>query len=223
MKKIDMKKRIFALVSVAVLIVMGLAAVSPPPVAAAAPGYESHATNVNSSDGATSLTITKPAGTADGDLLIAAVSHNDDNGTISGPSGWIQINQGTSGSSSSADIRLSVWYKVAGGSEPTSYTWTWPSGSYREAVGGIIRYSGVDTTDPIDDSAAAIGDSNSPTAPTVTTTVADTMIFRCWLPMTTTWLVAPIHQGIPVAGILRVPAAVMAAIAEAPLTKPSQE
>ncbi|MCK5654370.1 MAG: hypothetical protein KAH98_04465 [Dehalococcoidia bacterium] len=103
------KKRLVTVVMALVLTVaLAVPLLSTGIAMAASPTWQSQATNVNSSDGATSLTTTKPAGTADGDLLIASVSHNQPDGGISGPAGWTQINQGNSGSSSSADIRLSV-------------------------------------------------------------------------------------------------------------------
>jgi len=103
-----MKKVLFPLPALILVVALAVPILSTTPAMAAAPSYKSLATNVNSSNSATSLTITKPTGTAADDLLIAAVSHNDPSGAISGPSGWTEEDQGTSGSSGMSDIRLSV-------------------------------------------------------------------------------------------------------------------
>ena len=93
-----MRSKIRLITALVLVVALVVPVLSPTPaLAASPPAYESSATNVNSNDSATSLTITKPTGTADGDLLVASVSHNEDNGTISGPAGWTEINQGTSG------------------------------------------------------------------------------------------------------------------------------
>ncbi|MGA9349661.1 MAG: GEVED domain-containing protein, partial [Anaerolineae bacterium] len=140
---------------------------------AAAPSYQEQATASLGSDG-TSLTINKPTGTVQGDLLLAAISV-DGTPNISPPdTTWTTIRERNSGS----QVRLEVYYKVAGSSEPDSYRFTWSGG--QQAAGAILRYSGVDTTTPINASGIGSGTSASPTAPSVTTTVTDTMVVRIY-------------------------------------------
>ena len=71
---------------------------------------------------------------------------------------------------------MASYYKVAGLSEPTTYSWG--LGSTVQAAGGILRYTGVDTSHPIDVSGGATGsDTTSPyrvIAPAVTTSTAQT-------------------------------------------------
>lgn len=93
-----------------------------------------------------SIAITKPPGTTQGDLLIAAVA-TDGNVTSSlvGPSGWNLITIGPSGGS----IRqtLGVWWKIASSSEPGSYQFNWALSE--QAYGWVMRFKGHDATSPI--------------------------------------------------------------------------
>ena len=119
----------------------------------------------------TSMVITKPAGTVLNDLLIATVSTQNDT-TISPPAGWTQLGQLTEQN----DVTMGVWYRVAGGSEPASYTFTWDSS--RESNGAILRYDGADPVAPIDVSAITSNETSSPLAPSVTTTVSNAVVLR---------------------------------------------
>ncbi|MEE8264025.1 MAG: DUF2341 domain-containing protein, partial [Gammaproteobacteria bacterium] len=73
---------------------------------------------------ATSLAAAKPAGTVEGDLLIATVSHDIGTGTLGAPGApddWTLIEPATPGSE---QMRTRSWYRVAGASEPSTYTFT---------------------------------------------------------------------------------------------------
>jgi prepilin-type N-terminal cleavage/methylation domain-containing protein len=123
----------------------------------------------------TSVVIPKPTGTVSGDLLIAAVSVDTDVlASIAPPAGWTLILKDTY----SPQITLGVWYKKAGGSEGTSYTFTW-TGSKR-AYGWAMRFSGQDPTNPINGTPTTSKGSGSatPSCPSVTTTVDNAMIVR---------------------------------------------
>jgi len=93
------------------------------------------------------------------------------NPTITAPTGWtlirLDIIQNT--------FRKATYYRVAGSSEPGSYTWTFNSS--QAASGGILAYSGVSTTNPVDAHSGLSGTGTSLiTAPSVTTTVPNTML-----------------------------------------------
>ena len=93
----------------------------------------------------TTLTLAKPAGVQTGDVLVASVGFAN-SATVATPSGWTQVPglRGTVGSGQ----ELVTWYRVAGASEPASYTFT--AGSGTDAIsGGISAYTGVDTAAPI--------------------------------------------------------------------------
>lgn len=120
------------------------------------------------------LSINVPTGTVAGDVMIAAVATTASSVVITAPTGWnlVQAVAQTGGTSN----RLATYYRVATASEPASYSWTL-STTHGGASGGIVSYSGVDNSTPIDVSAgAATGSSTSHAAPTVTTTVAGDML-----------------------------------------------
>lgn len=134
-----------------------------------------------SPQGTGSLTLDVPAG-ASGDLLVAIVGVKLNPSTTT-PAGWTPIIAGfngcTTASESGTGIRgqLSTWWKVSDGSE-TSVTVSFGAGVIRQASGAVLRYSGVDTTNPIDVSSCDKGTSSAPAAPSVTTTTADDRILR---------------------------------------------
>jgi hypothetical protein len=57
--------------------------------------------------------------------------------------------------------------EIAGSSEPSHYTWS--IDSQTRAEGGITRYSGVDTSNPVDASAGNFGRGTTATTSAVTT------------------------------------------------------
>ena len=98
-------------------------------------------------------------------MLLAQVTYNS-TGTITPPAGWSLVRSDVN----STLLRQSVYVHVAGASEPATYTWTLAAA--HGAVGAILAYTGVDTTNPVD---ASSGQANSGTssvsAPSVTATV----------------------------------------------------
>jgi hypothetical protein len=104
--------------------------------------------------------------------MVAAIVSNDDDPNFAAPAGWSLVRQDTA----AGDLRQNLYLKVAGGAEPSSYTWT--LSSYRRVAGGITTYSGVDTANPID-AHGALAQTNATTAvtaPSITTTVPDTLL-----------------------------------------------
>jgi hypothetical protein len=123
----------------------------------------------------TSLTINKPTGTVEGDVMVAAIAARDTPPNITGPSGWTEIR--SDATSSSPYSRMSFFWKAAGASEPSSYTWTF-SASVSGAAGGILTFSGVDITSPVDvhGGQEVTGSLTDFPAPSVNTTVANAMV-----------------------------------------------
>lgn len=78
------------------------------------------------------LTVNKPAGTASGDLMIAVVWGNSF--TALTLTGWTQVFISTSFSND-----LAVFTKTAGGSEPSTYSFT---GTQNVRTGTIVTYRG---------------------------------------------------------------------------------
>lgn len=92
-----------------------------------------------------SISVNRPANYAAGDLFIAIVG-----GTRSGstPTGWTQLGTSTVGSSTGT---LYVYYKIAGGSESSSYSFdTSGSSNQHLAIAQILCYRGADSSTPID-------------------------------------------------------------------------
>ncbi|MDP5094155.1 MAG: Ig-like domain-containing protein, partial [Polaribacter sp.] len=116
-----------------------------------------------------SISVNVPSGAVN-DLLIAAVSTDNADGVINTPSGWTLV-QGALNS----DTSLYVFYRLANGSEPNSYTFNLSSGS-NEMCAAIVRYSGVNTTNPIQVSAIATGNSSTPNPPSITTSSNNAII-----------------------------------------------
>ena len=132
----------------------------------------SSTTNVSNDVTYTQLTLNKPSDAAEGDLLLANVSVNGGYPAgITAPSGWTLAAR----TDNDTNVSIATYTKVVGASEPSSYTWT--INPQARAVGGITRYSGVDTTNPIDVVGTSTGRGTTATAPSVTTTVAsDTVV-----------------------------------------------
>ena len=106
------------------------------------------------------VTVSKPTGTLSGHVLVAQVTTANPT-TITAPSGWTTLQSGAVGG-----LRYGVWVKVAGGSEPSSYTFQFSATV--NAVAAIATYSGV-AASPIDVSGSQTGSSTTLTAPSVTT------------------------------------------------------
>lgn len=103
-----------------------------------------------------------------GDLMLASVAVNGGNSAIiTVPSGWTQIAR----SDSDTGVSLVTYWKIAGASEPSNYTWT--INGQTTAEGGITDYSGVDTSNPIDTVASNTGLGTQATTSAITTNSAN--------------------------------------------------
>lgn len=138
------------------------------------------ATTVVSGTANPDITLSKPTGVVQGDVMVANIGFNSVNNTndiISVPASWNLI--GTALSSDGA-LRLRMYYKVATSSEPSSYTWTMSTGN-AGFNGGILAYSGVSTSSPIDTNAVSIAmdnniSSSAHAASGVTATAGETVL-----------------------------------------------
>lgn len=120
-----------------------------------------------------SITIPIPTGWSAGDLLIGYVTKDDDY-AITPPAGWTVIQNVISNGA----MRLWVGYRVAQAGD-TEWTWSGDSEAY---YGVILLYTGQDPDNPIYNSDNAVGDSATPTAPSVsyTTLEAGSVVFQCF-------------------------------------------
>jgi hypothetical protein len=118
----------------------------------------------------TTLTINKPTGTVDGDVMVAFMQ--DVPAATTAPAGWTLV-----GTANGAYLYQRLYYKVAA-SEGASYAWSWSGDGY--AAGGIVRYSGVDTT-TVEDVAESTntGASAAPRGLSITTATDGAMVILC--------------------------------------------
>lgn len=127
----------------------------------------------NSGASGNTITIPKPAGTVSGDLLVASIYWNDRGQDPTPPEGWVLIDFYSDGDPSAS---VGAWFKVAGGSEPTDYTWT-STGSVSRRAGTIACFSGSYDADPED--AAVVTTQDSPVSAGITTVSDCAMIVYC--------------------------------------------
>lgn len=113
------------------------------------------------------ITLDKPSGTAEGDLLLAHIS-TDNTETITPPAGWTKIGSETSGST---DINF---WKVAGSSEPSTYGFD--ISSWERYAACMSRFTGDFGSNPIDVNASDTGTGADPTSPSITPTQTPTML-----------------------------------------------
>lgn len=87
-----------------------------------------------------SFSINKPTGTIQGDFMVLTASAGSNNPTLVAPSGWTTV--ADAGGTNPSTL---VAYKVAGASEPSSYTVT--AGKSQQMSGSILtyRYAAYDT------------------------------------------------------------------------------
>lgn len=131
-------------------------------------------TSASGATAATSVTVTRPAGLAEGDVLIAQITADSAPTISAAPAGWSTVVAPLS----TYGARVFVYYKVVGtATEPASYTWTLSSAQKWNAA--ISSYSGVDGADPFDGAASTSVSNTSRSSvavPSVTTTVAGAMV-----------------------------------------------
>ncbi len=140
----------------------------------------------NASTGATTLVISKPTSTASGDFLVAGITVTGGSGAgLTAPSGWTLIQR----TNNASNVALFTYYRWAGGSEPTTYTWT-VSPSAR-ASGGILRYTGVNPSNPINGTSTNTGSGTAVTANSITTTSAQTAVVAFYGTGTSTTFTPP--------------------------------
>lgn len=132
------------------------------------------ATSSASINAGAQIVIAAPGGVQAGDVMLAAISwhtHDYSGSGIDPPAGWTEVRIDDDGT----HILQGIFWKEATASEPATYTFlNGTTDITRQVVGGIVAYSGVDTSTPIDAHGAFTTSSNvfSLTAPSVIATVA---------------------------------------------------
>ena len=134
-------------------------------------GSASSGTNGTAATAKSSLTLTKPAGTAAGDVLLADVTvKGGTTTTVATPSGWHLIG---APARDQYGARLATFWRAVTTADDsiTAYTFNFTStgSDALMASGGILRYSGLDTSNPIDTFAGNTNVGYFPVAPSLAT------------------------------------------------------
>lgn len=119
-------------------------------------GSTTHTTQANSA----TVVVNKPTGVVSGDVMIALITSND--GNITAATGWVKIGHTDGGNPDLFDATW--WYKVAGGSEGSTYTFT-NAGGAAPMIGTVIAFTGVDTSSSPIGGSSILGSSNLATEP----------------------------------------------------------
>lgn len=125
----------------------------------------------------TSVVMTLAAPAVAGDYLIVNICSSTVGLTenFTAPAGW-SLSLSSTHINLVTTPNLRTYTKLAGASEPSTYTWT--NGANVCHVATIIRLTGVNQTTPINVSAAAVpNNTNDPVSPTILTTQPNCFIF----------------------------------------------
>jgi hypothetical protein len=139
-----------------------------------APSFRSASSAALTGASGSVLSLPRPAGVQVGDLLLAQIRYRNSTLGLTAPAGWTLV-----GTITASQGNHAVLYKIATASEPLSYAFDQNANAGRMA-GGIGAYSGVNAVAPINAWAASAGEEATLVAPSVTTTVSNTMVLRLW-------------------------------------------
>lgn len=128
---------------------------------------------------ATTITINKPSGVVEGDIMLVNIGQEDNN-TLANPSllGWT-VAAGTSNNNAGTSRRATVLYKIATATEGSNYTFALnnSSGNVDHYAGAIVAFSGVNCTTPIDITGAySTANASTVNAASITTTTANAAV-----------------------------------------------
>jgi len=121
----------------------------------ATPAYRSHGTSSYNSH-AKSLTVTKPSGTAENDVLILSLTTMTDTHAqsaiqaITWPAGFTELKTIFNNSTTGKEIQISIAWKLAGAAEGVNYTVSWTNDLGCKLL--AVAISGGYTVSAIDDS-----------------------------------------------------------------------
>ena len=132
---------ILGLAFILALVLVAVVNTAMPMQASAVIGQRGTATTATTTN--TNLTINRPTGVVAGDVMIVNIAKVGNNTTAPSLAGWTLIDGRSLGGMTHR--YGAVLYKVAGASEPASYTFALGPGT-NGAVGSIVAFSGVDTS-----------------------------------------------------------------------------
>ena len=121
-------------------------------------------------------TINAPSGTSEGDLLLYFLGVDDGDLGTNNPSpsgGWTeQLFE------ESTRFSFILWTRIAGASEPSSYSITLADSE--QSLGAILRITNFNETTPINVVSSAQDSTDTPIAPDITTTTANCLVIRAF-------------------------------------------
>lgn len=130
-----------------------------------------------SGSGTVSLTVDKPAGTVDGDVMVAFVTISADRTIAAAPSGWTLLDSRSTGTAS-GDCLTAAYYKLADG-EGDDYVWDFSATA--DAAAAILTYEDISNDAPVNVSSFRLmGSSTTHTSPSVTPSSADTITITAY-------------------------------------------
>lgn len=147
--------------------------------------YRTSNTAINAGSGSTSKPCNAPASIASGDFLLAFLAIGTPNATASS-SGWTQV-ESLNGNSQ----RTIIFYKVAGSSEPASYTFTTSATSWTDIA--ILRYDGQASSSAYDISSSTYNSpaTTTPATPSITTARANNLLITIFSDLNASGLTNP--------------------------------
>jgi hypothetical protein len=113
--------------------------------------------------------VNLPAAIVSGDLLLAAFSLDEDTRSVNTPSGWtLLLNQAGVNDAGANDNRLTIFYRVANGTEGTTLAVTLPTSSRTAVWAGRITGSATGTAPEATGSGSTSGGTTTPNPPSET-------------------------------------------------------
>jgi len=131
------------------------------------------AASAGAASGVLALTVPTPTGALTGDVLLAAIAVRPNTAAVTPPTGWTLVRR--IDNAMAAAHSLLVYHRVVMAGEPANHSWTFSAST--GSAGGIVAFVNVDTGNIVDvEDGQNTASGVVHTAPSVTTTVAGTML-----------------------------------------------
>lgn len=119
-----------------------------PPSTVPSIAYVGQGTLWGNGNSGTNYTINRPSGVASGDLMMGFLAISGAASTVNVPAGWTLLSREVGGSGSTTAFTHAVIYRIAGGSEPASWSSSVSGSIGRPIMTTTAAYRNVNTTTP---------------------------------------------------------------------------